>query len=396
MTFAEFMRIALYHPWGAYYTSEERVGEAGDYYTSPVTHPVFGLLLAVQLQHMWRLLGAPKRFHVVELGSGSGMLARSITEHASRLDETFASRLLYVALDRRRASAREKAGGVLYTKVTTDQVPLSGIVGCILSNELLDSFPVHRFQIDSNVPKEIFVTLNTDGNFTEILDSPTSPEIESRLKAFKPALPDGYRGEVNLEIAPWIKELSGVMDAGFVLTIDYGYMREELYSPDRKFGTFDTYYRHTRGSSPFQRIGRQDMTAHVDFTALIEAGKDCGVNNVSYQSQAQFLNGIGLKRMLENLSSSGLPLVTSRANSQAMLELVKPDGLGGFKVLIQEKDTGINDPSHLRPPSEDTEKLDTPLLDADFMPSPLTSYPQHSWESDSLWPFGNDEPAQPE
>ena len=156
ITFAEFMEVALYHPGGGYYTSGDRVGASGDYYTSPSVHPAFGALLAVQLFQMWQLLGRPESFTVAEAGAGNGLLGRDIANSAADLPVPFRQALRYVCIDRR-ASAGLEAGLDGVSRVCANGVPLRGVVGCVLSNELLDAMPVHQVTCEDGELKELYV-----------------------------------------------------------------------------------------------------------------------------------------------------------------------------------------------------------------------------------------------
>ena len=388
ITFAEFMQTALYHPFDGYYTSEKPFGAAGDYYTSPAVHPAFGALLALQLYGMWRCLGKPSEFTVVEMGAGNGILAKDITSFATQLPARFTESLTYICVDRYALCPSEEASNSAASRVEwlrAETVPLSGVVGCFLSNELVDAFPVHRFQIADEKIQEIFVTLNGDGEFVEVLDKPSVPHIEERLGQLGFPLVDGNQGEISLQLKPWLNDIARALIRGFVITIDYGYEAEELYSARRRFGTLQTYYRHTEGSSPFQRIGKQDLTAHVDFSLLQAEGKAAGLNLVAYTTQAELLTGLGVRDMMEQMRSANISRHERRANIVGMRELLKPDGLGGFKALIQEKATGVADAEDVLPPRDLHHNLKTPLLSGGHMPLLEGGYPQASWEAPSLW-----------
>ncbi len=388
ITFAEFMQTALYHPVDGYYTSEKPFGAAGDYYTSPAVHPAFGALLAVQLYGMWRCLGKPSEFTVVEMGAGNGILAKDITSFATQLPSGFAESLTYICVDRYALGISEEASNSAAPRIEwlhAETVPLSGVVGCFLSNELVDAFPVHRFQIADEKIQEIFVTLNGDGEFVEVLDKPSVPLIEERLGQLGFPLVDGHRGEVSLRLKPWLNEIARALTRGFVITIDYGYEAKELYSARRRFGTLQTYYRHTEGSSPYQRIGRQDLTAHVDFSLLQAEGQAAGLNSVTYTTQAELLGNLGIRDVMEQIRNANIRRHERSANIVGMRELLKPEGLGGFKALIQEKATGVADAEDVLPPRNFHQNLKTPLISSDHMPLMAGRYPQASWEAPSLW-----------
>lgn len=391
ITFAEFMQIALYHPPDGYYTSERPFGADGDYYTSPAAHPAFGALLAVQLFGMWRGMGRPADFTVVEMGAGNGMLANDICAYAGDLNADFADSLRYICIERYAAADilhSTDAGAIHIERLISDKLPLKGVVGCFISNELADAFPVHRFEIADGEPSEIFVALDDSGDYMELLDTPSTSIIAQRLDALGFALENGQRGEINPHIKPWVDEIAAALDTGFVITIDYGYEATELYAPERKHGTLQTYYRHTDGSSPYRRIGRQDLSAHVDFTLLQCEGRAAGLSTLACATQTEFLHALGIREMMRQLRSAPLSNHGHHdrsANLMAMRELVKPDGLGRFRVLVQEKQSGVESIEQILPDESVRRELRAPLLSSRHMPLMEGRYPQTSWEMPSLW-----------
>ena len=194
ITFAQFMEIALYHPEGGYYTTRKAIGAKGDYFTSPAAHPAFGALLVLQMERMWNLLGRPDAFHIVEMGAGDCLMARDLLDFAHCLEPEFSKALEYLTTDR-----------------TTSSIAASDVTGCVISNELVDAFPVHRFQIDKGSLLEVFATTNDAGELVEELGEPSTPLIARRLEKLGRSLPDGFSGEVNLEISPWMNQVSRVL-----------------------------------------------------------------------------------------------------------------------------------------------------------------------------------------
>ena len=366
ITFAEFMEVALYHPDG-YYSNRKPIGAGGDYFTSPVAHPAFGALICVQLETMWRRLGCPDTFWAIEAGAGDGVLGSDIVRYACSQFPRFSRSIRYVAVDR--VTYRDpSSNGSEIERVSSMGLPVGGIVGCVLSNELLDAMPVHRFEFKNGLPHEIYIGLDSDGAFIERFGEPSTVVIHDRTSAPHRSLPDGFRGEINAGILAWVSDVEACLERGFLMTIDYGYEREDLYSGERSRGTLQTYYRHTEGASPFQRIGRQDMTAHVDFTALIEEGRDVALRPVFLTTQAEFLHSLGYIRMEKALGESVLPRLRLRSNVRAMRRLIDPDGLGGFKVLVQEKGSGIRRASELIPLPGATRHLIAPITTDRHLP----------------------------
>ena len=386
ITFAEFMRLALYHPVGGYYTSAAPFGATGDYYTSPAAHPAFGALLCVQLRHMWRLIGKPPQFTVVEMGAGNGILANDVAAYAPVISPEFARCLRYICIDRYApASAAAKPS---VDRLRAHGVPLRAVIGCLLSNELVDAFPVHRFRIVNGAPLEIYVALDGNGAFTETLDAPSTPRLAERINALGFPLPDGFSGEVRLNTRSWLGEAAQALAKGFVITIDYGYEAAELYSHQRRFGTLQTYYRHTEGGSPYQRIGRQDISAHVDFTQLQSDGRAAGLDTIAYTTQADLLQSLGIDDMLRQVRAMPLSPRERSANLMAMRQLIKPSGLGGFKALIQAKGVEAS-AADIAPTPDQRGELQAPLLSDRHMPLLEGRYPHaawQTWETPELWP----------
>lgn len=346
ITFARFMETCLYSPRGGFYSARgSRIN--AHFGTSATSHPVFGALIARQLEQMWQILGEPPVFHVIEVGSGDGALARSITDVCRRMTSRFAEAVYYVGADYEPGWVQSPVGAFdgSDTLAGIQRVRGSGlgafrnIVGCILCNELIDNFPVHRFAIEDGRVREVFVA--TDGqNFVEVLDEPSSPRIEARLAGLGLSLPDGYRSEANLAIEDWIRQVCGALERGFVLTIDYGELAEDLYSPENAQGTLVCFNRHTIGADPYQDIGQQDITCQVDFTSLMELGERRGLETVGYTLQRRFLANLGFHGFMDELGTRGLSAARAELNRLAMMTLVDPEEYGDFKVLAQAKGLG--------------------------------------------------------
>ena len=359
ITFARFMQACLYSPNGGFYSARgNRI--SAHFGTSPTSHPVFGALIARQLEQMWHLLEDPPVFYVIEVGSGDGLLAQSIVNACRRMDPRFAQALYYVTADYEpswlqspdhtfdganatgdSASSSRQDAILGVQRVKTEGLgAFRNVVGCILCNELIDNFPVHRFAIQGGRVKEVFVT-SAGGNLTEVLDEPSSPRIEKRLTGLGLSLPEGYRGEVNLAMEDWTGQISRALDRGFILTIDYGQLAPDLYSPQNAQGTLVCYHRHVAGSDPYQHIGQQDITCQVDFTSLMRMGDRHGLATVGYGLQSQFLTNLGFSSFLDALQTQGQSAARTELNHIAMMTLVDSNEYGGFKVLAQSKGNGL-------------------------------------------------------
>ena len=355
ITFAQYMQTCLYSPKGGFYSHRgERI--SAHFQTSATMHPVFGALIARQLEQMWNILGNPPVFHVIEVGSGDGVLAQSIVTACRRETPQFAEALYYVCADytpgwsesadhslNRRAGiahptspSRPGATSGIQIVKTAGLKPFRNVAGCILSNELIDNFPVHRFRIQGGEIKEVYVTL-VDGKITETLDEPSTPRIEKRIAALGLSLPEGYRGEVNLAMEDWVDQVSTSLSRGFVLTIDYGQPAAELYSPQNAQGTLVCHYRHGVNDDPYRNIGEQDITCQVDFTSLKLLGERQGLVTVGYSTQSRFLTNLGFHSFLEAQQPEGRSAARTEFSRIAMMTLLDPSEYGDFKVLAQAR-----------------------------------------------------------
>lgn len=351
--FAEFMDLVLYHPREGYYFSpRERIGGQGDYYTSPHVHPVFGQLLARQFHQMWKILDRPSPFTLVEWGAGKGLLCTHILTYCrSRFPDFFRS-LSYllaevsppsVETQRSLIASLRGEGKIQWRDPAALTTGGKAFTGCLFSNELIDAFPVHLVQVKNGKIREIYVACG-DQSFEEILGAPSTPALEEYFSLYGAPLEEGQRAEVNLRALDWVEGVSRVLRQGFVLTLDYGYEAADLYHPQRREGTLLCYFRHATSPDPFARIGFQDMTAHVNFTALMKKGEGLGLKKAGYTEQFRFLVSLGLLRDLETLEKdSTSPSDPAFLKGKlAMRNLLIPGGMGTlFKVLCQSK--GVRD-----------------------------------------------------
>lgn len=333
MPFREFMDAALYHPrYGYYHTSATMTGRGGDYVTSPEAHPVFGGLVGRHIAELWRLMSSPAEFAVVEQGAGSGALARDIIGWARREDPAFADALRYQIVEPapQLEQAQRATLSVLAGDVTWGHDLPARVEGCLLSNELLDAFPVHRVVPRDGELHEVFVGVE-DGRFVDVLRPLTNPAIAAYFDAAGVLPGEGCYAEVNLDALEWIRGVAASLRRGYVLTFDYGYDAPELYAPWRRDGTLLCIYRHAAGSDPYQRIGRQDITSSVDFTSLQRAGDEAGLRTIGMTDQASFLVRMGIADGLD--ASAGLESYFERRS--VMLALTDAARLGRIRVLLQ-------------------------------------------------------------
>jgi SAM-dependent MidA family methyltransferase len=348
MTFRDFMEMALYHPRHGYYRSpREKMGRAGDYLTSPEVHPLFGHMVGRQLAEMWEVMGSPNRFDLLEMGAGNGLLARDVLRWAQRLQPAFFEALAYriaetspALVERQRQTV--EALGLPEGKVTwePDEVAaVDSVSGCLLSNELVDSFPVHRVAVEGGELLEVYVVWQ-EGHFQEELGPPSTPELAAYFERLGLLPGEGCRAEVNLAALVWMRQVAAALARGFVLTFDYGHEAGELYAPWRRDGTLLCFYRHNPSSDPYARVGKQDMTAHVDFTSLVEEGRRHGLEPLGVASQSRFLAALGIGEALAPAPGAELSLEEYYARRRAVSELLDPAGLGRIRVLVQAKGVG--------------------------------------------------------
>lgn len=342
--FAEYMELCLYQPQHGYYmASRARIGKGGDFFTSTSVHALFGRLIARQLHQMWELLGSGP-FIVAEQGAGEGHLALDILdalrEEAPDFYRHLTYRLVEISPDNRERQQRllERHSERLGWCALAD---LAGMEGCFLSNELVDAFPVHLVEKHGGELREVYVTPAGDG-FAEELRPLSGPEIAEHLRWLGVEPVEGNRAEVNLEAVRWMGGVGKLLGRGFALTIDYGYPAAELYSPLRRTGTLMCYHRHTSSEDPYRRIGHQDITAHVDFTALQRAGEAEELTPLWFGEQYRFLLALGFVEALIELQARAADEKTAQALRLTLKNLILPEGGMGetFKVLVQGKGVG--------------------------------------------------------
>ena len=354
ITFADYMEIALYHPQGGYYTNAKRTpqGWDGDYLTSSDLHPLFGAAIGRQLAQIWDLLGRPQPFAVLEDGAGRGLLARDVlawaTDATSDAPTGFAEALHYRLHDVAPPPTPPHCDG------EGSQLSLH----VILSNELIDALPVHIVERTADGLAEVYVdALLTDGKWDllERLGPPSTPEVAAYLGRFGidwQGMPVGWRAEVNLAAERWMADAAArLAPRGCIITIDYGETAKRLYTRERKRGSLRCYYRHELSDEPLARTGLQDITAHVNFTALAAAGRAHGLRQAGLVTQRDFLLALGIRTDAAALGQRLFPLADSERHTDAgqrdylrrsslnhaISALLDPAGMGGFRVLVQQR-----------------------------------------------------------
>ena len=350
ITFAEFMALALYHPDDGYYSSGQvAIGAEGDFFTASSLGPDFGELLAEQLAEMWLILNYPKPFQVIEMGAGLGYLVIDILNYWQSNYPDLLQNVEYSIIEEspslmatqqeKLQSWREKGIGLSW-KNWSDLANHS-VTGCFFSNELIDAFPVHQVIWQDDQLQEIYVGEN-QGELIEIIAELSTPELlnyfeKVHIKINESDYPDGYRTEVNLQALDWLNRIAQKLNKGYLLTIDYGYSAQKYYHLQRSQGTLQCYYQHRYHADPFVNLGLQDITTHVNFTALENQGKSIGLETLGFTQQGLFLMSLGLGDRLTELSTGKFNFAEIFKRRDALHQLIDPTGLGKFGVLLQGK-----------------------------------------------------------
>jgi SAM-dependent MidA family methyltransferase len=390
LTFADYMRMALYEPdYGYYVTGSAKMGWAGDYYTSTDVSVLFAHCIGRQLMQMWEQLGRPDPFTVLEQGAGRGDLASQVRSWAAQEACEFEAALVYhttdiyggmdalnlhamtavqaeQVMDGREAQGEhevQNAHETRHRRKEQDRCKARSLRGphVILANELLDAFPVHVVEKRGETLQEIYVDVR-EGKLCEVWREIASEEVASYLDNYK--IPwrtyrDGWRAEINLDAVRWVEQVVRLLVGpnprrkrrGFLLTIDYGDIARELYTPYRRRGTLASYFKHQFTEQPLARPGAQDLTAHVNFTALVRAGRQHGLRLGMLTTQRQWLTDLGIYEELERVRRDEFAIVDqARASDEGQVALLKwydlrqrvmaltaRSGMGDFKVLIMKR-----------------------------------------------------------
>jgi SAM-dependent MidA family methyltransferase len=377
MPFARFMHLCLYHPLHGYYTRGVGGGSGRDYLTSSGLHRAYGAMVARQAAEMWRALGAPTRFRFVEFGPGEGHFACDMLRAAAS-EGLFARALEYVLVETSSALRRRQQERIARFAAPTTGAPsatgtapsaaLPPVVrwaaledlereppftGCLFANEVLDAFPAHRVVGSDGGLLEIHVAAEAG----ELVERPL-PLRDPGLAAFLQSA--GIRPEAGQEIdvqpaaSRFVARAARLLGNGWFVVVDYGYAAQDLYHPARRRGTLMAYHRHRAGERFLERPGDQDLTAHVDFTAVTRAAEAAGLRPAGMTTQARFLLALGA---LEHFDQGDL------RQREALKDLVLPDRLGGvFRVLVLATPTapeglrGLSEPWHRALSSVDMEE----------------------------------------
>lgn len=326
LSFADYMRTALYEPGLGYYSAgAAKFGVAGDFVTAPEISPLFSQCLAGQCAAVLAQLGGGD---ILEPGAGSGVMAATMLVELARLDAV-PERYLILETSaelraRQRATLAALPTGLQQRVVWLDALPAEALRGVIIANEVADALPVTRFVLDDGVLSELGVAADGDG----FRDAPRAPDpaLSAAVAGFAITAPGRYVSEWSPELGGWIAALGAVLDAGAMLLLDYGYSRREYYLPERNSGTLRCYYRHRAHDNPYCWPGLQDITAWVDFTALAEAGSAAGLHVAGYTTQAQLLLAGGIDELAAR-AFAGSPAEQARL-AGGLRQLLLPGEMG--------------------------------------------------------------------
>ncbi len=330
MPFARYMQLALYAPALGYYSAgSQKFGAAGDFVTAPEISPLFSQCVARQCEQVLRDLTDAD---ILELGAGSGAMALAMLQELERRKQLprhyYILELSADLRDRQQRLFQTHAPHLLPKVIWLDHLPEKKIKGVIVGNEVMDAMPVHKFKKKNGI-QEYYVTLK-EGKFTWLLAEPSVPSLKQAIEDLDIGLPEDYESEINLLLRPWITSLSDILEQGLILLIDYGFPTREYYHPDRNTGTLMCHYRHHAHTDPFLYPGIQDITAHVDFTAVAKAAAMNKLTVAGYTHQAGFLLACGIDSMLPSVDD-----VESHYNfAQQVKLLTLPSEMGElFKAI---------------------------------------------------------------
>ena len=350
MTFARFMEMALYDvPYGYYMTqavksekpSHDRIGWDGDFFTAPELSPILAKTLVRQILDIDVRLGHPDPFVFMEIGAGNGTFAADFLQECRAIASDFFNRLSYQIVERspylqlrQAARLKEAVGnreeGHLRWRSSLEEIDSNSLVGVVFSNELVDALPVHRVRCENHQLREIFVAYE-GGHFVECLATCSSPRLAEYVDTYHVSLSEGQTSELHLDAVAWMSNVARILHRGVVMTIDYGHTGSDYYRSDRKDGTLLCYYRHAISTNPYARVGEQDMTAHVNFSALAGSGTASGLDLIGFTTLANWLIGSGVEELVRDQDQES-------EDVKALAHLLHPHGMGKtFKVLVQRK-----------------------------------------------------------
>lgn len=338
--FSRYMQLCLYgepgSPPGFYTRSQEQFGKSGDFYTSSDVHAVYGRLLARQFEQMWRTLGDPARITVIELGPGRGLFAADVLDWASRKFPNFARALHYSLVEtsstlRNRLAERFSGNSQITIHDAFTEAFASAADNVILfGNEFFDALPTEILDYRGELRVDV-----EDGRFIEKFVS-AIPAVTNFVKQYAVRPGQHERVDAPLAAQQTMLELAAHMKqkSGYCVFVDYGYVQGELFA-GRHLGTVTSFHKHTVSGTCYEAPGEQDITVHVNFTALADAARQHGLDPLAWVTQAQFLMGIGEEsQFAEAFEDCKLPQEHAKRALQ-LKHLITPEGMGeSFHVLV--------------------------------------------------------------
>lgn len=337
MPFVTWMQHVLYAPGEGYYSSSlPKLGRAGDFVTAPELTPLFGHALANQCA---QVLSSVENPCILEFGAGSGQLCIDILTRLETLDclpqQYFILEVSAFFKQQQQIHIQEKIPHLAAKVHWLQSWPEKPLQGVILANEVLDAMPVHRFLKTAEGLLESSIEQDENGHFSERFIPCTNPDLLDYVHHQLPETPLPYLSEANLLIPGWIQQCEKILEKGAQFILDYGFPRAEYYHPQRTEGTLMCHYQHRAHTDFLANPGKQDITAHVDFTQVAESAHEAGFAVAGYTTQAAFLMGNAILQLLE---ASDCDAVEKFKQTQAVKQLLHPEEMGElFKVIALTK-----------------------------------------------------------
>ena len=338
MPFARFMELALYAAEGGYYrAASARPGREGDFITAPELHPIFGQTLSTAIEEIWRGLGEPAPFVLHEHGAGIGTLGLAILNELDHVRSPLLDVIRYapIEIEPDRIGALESRFARSGWDGVLDTLGGRGGDGIVLANEVLDALPVHRVRRRGDSLREVAVIVGPDDRLAEVDIDLSTAALADRLASEMIELVDGQTAEICLALDEWVAAAAASIARGVLLLIDYGAPAAQLYDPvRRRNGTLRAYVRHQVHDDPYRHVGRQDLTAHVDVTAVERAAHAAGLTTIGITTQAEALMGLGIESRLQAIQAD--PATTFEDYTlvrSALMRLLDPAAMGRFQVM---------------------------------------------------------------
>jgi len=337
LSFSQFMEKTLYAPGVGYYNSDKQIfGDSGDYITAPEMTPLFSRCVARQALQVLNELG---NGDIIEFGAGAGTMACDILielESQNALpNHYFIGEVSNTLKERQRDNISQRIPHLLERVKWVNDMP-DGFRGVVVGNEVLDAMPVHRVRFNQNGKHdEVFVTYQNN-SLEWIAGKPSCKLLKTTLdevfQKFGDKLPDHYETEINLAANAWTKNIADKIEQGLVLLIDYGFSENEFFRPERHEGTLMCHYRHCAHGDALTHIGLQDITSHVNFTAIAQSAYDAGLSVSGFTNQTYFLISCGLETFLSEIDINDTKLFLKQ--TQPVKQLILPDEMGDlFKAI---------------------------------------------------------------